>query len=130
MGSIKKIDKCPVCGTETLQVPCVATGCSVFYKSGRNLKVQNTGVSDITGQEGHVEEADIPDLAFFILKTFPQAMKWHPLDGLLASLFPQDKKSLCRDCKKNYHCPVVDSKMKCVISACVEYTPQGNATPD
>ena len=69
-GSTNRTVKCPVCGSETCSVPCVETGCSIFFKLGRNLRVLNT-VGPTKGQQGHVEDADVDELVHFIFKSWP-----------------------------------------------------------
>ena len=69
-GSLEPVDICPVCGHETYTVPCCVTGCSIFYKLGRNLRLRNTGSSKMAGQEGHVEKADLKALSDFIHEIF------------------------------------------------------------
>lgn len=69
-GSLEPVDTCPVCGRGTYTTPCGVTGCSVFFQLGRNLRIRNTGSSMMAGQEGHVEYADIEDLADFIKEIF------------------------------------------------------------
>jgi hypothetical protein len=73
-GSLVPASVCPVCGENTFKTPCGVTGCSVFYKLGRNLRIRNTGSSMMAGQEGHVECADIVDLYCFIREIFPEEL--------------------------------------------------------
>ena len=72
-GGVEPTDKCPKCGAKTFITPAVTTGCSLFYKLGNNLRIRNTGVASMTGEEAHVEAADIGDLFYFMYKAFIDA---------------------------------------------------------
>lgn len=68
------MEVCPNCGVGTYHTASSVTGCSIFYRLGRDLRIRNTGVSMMRGQEAHVEAADIIDLLLFIAAEFPQQL--------------------------------------------------------
>lgn len=80
-GSIEPIEVCPVCGQKIYTTPCLVTGCSLFYKHGRDLRIRNTGISPMAGQESHIEDADLGDLVYFIKEIFQESEE--PIEAVL-----------------------------------------------